>query len=187
MRRLAWAAVVITAGLFITGIGTFFTHEADPNWYRYARGQGLRPPGQPSDGFAEWHAMFADAAGVLVLLGSAWFVYKISFRVVRFVSASLVLVLSAHASGSVIRFNVVKLEGKSFQEAARGYGQLFGTDLEYIVTARFELGAAASRIWLLAHVLTLPALVVGAYLTLRPVARRATLRAAAPPADPDSV
>ena len=175
---LANASLVITLGLFVTGIGTFLTHAPDPNWYNYVQGQGVQPFGAPSEGWAEWHGLFADAAFVLVLFGAAWFVYKVSFYVIRFAVLALVVILFGHVSGSVIRFNVVKLQGKPLEEAEDGYVQLFTGDLEYIVTSRFEFGALASQLWVAAHVVTLPIIVAGALLALRTLGRRDPLASA---------
>lgn len=178
VRLLANVALVITVGLFVTGIGTFFTHAPDPNWFNHVRGQGVRPFGAPSDGWAEWHGLFADAAFALVLFGSAWFVYRVSFYVIRFSVLALALIVFGHISGSIIRYNVVKLEGRTLEEADRGYLQLFGGDLEYMVTARFEFGAVASQVWVLAHILAMPVVVGGALLALRSVGRSDPLASA---------
>lgn len=175
---MAWASLVIGVGLFGTGVATFLTHESDPNWYSYARGQGVQPFGAPSDGWAEIHGMFADAAGVLVLLGGAWFIYKVSFEVIRFVLISFVVVLFGHISGAVIRYNAVKLRGRSLEEADTGYAQIFSSDLEFMVTSRLELGATASKLWVGAHVLSVPLLTVGALVALRSIARRDPLASA---------
>ena len=187
VRLLANLSLLLMLGLFATGVGTFLTHQPDPNWYNYVEGQGVQPFGVPSEGWAAWHGLFADAAFMLVLFGSAWFVYKISFYVVRFAVAALVIVLFGHVTGSIIRFNVVKLQGKEFQEAGEGYWQLLSGDLEYIVTARFEMTAVATQLWVIAHVLTLPVLVLGALVSLRQVGRtdplRSSVSGAARPAD----
>ena len=178
VRSLAHLSLVLTLGLFATGIGTFLTHRPDPNWYNYVEGQGVQPFGVPSEGWAAWHGLFADAAFMLVLFGSAWFVYKVSFYVVRFAAAALVVVLFGHVTGSIIRFNVVKLQGKEFEDAGSGYWQLLSGELEYIVTARFEMTAAVTQLWVIAHVLTLPVLVLGALVSLRQVGRFDPLRSA---------
>ena len=171
MQLLANLSLVITIGLLVTGIGTFFAHAPDPNWFNYVEGQGVQPFGAPSEGWAEWHGLFADAAFALVLFGSAWFVYKVSFQVIRFTVLALVLILFGHVSGSIIRYNVVKLQGKTLKEAGDGYWQLFAGDLEFIVTARFEIGAVASQLWVAAHVVALPVVVGAALLALRRVGR----------------
>ncbi|MFW2332990.1 hypothetical protein [Ilumatobacter sp.] len=62
-------------------------------------------------------------------------------------------------TGSVIRFNLVELRDREFREAGRGDVQVFGTDLEVVVTDRFELGPLAIRLWTVGHVLTPPILV----------------------------
>ncbi len=187
MQLLANVALIVTLGLFVTGVGTFCTHAPDPNWYNYVQGQGVQPFGAPSDGWAEWHGLFADAAFVLGLFGSAWFIYKVSFYVIRFSVLSLVVILFGHVTGSVIRYNVVKLQGKTLEQAGDGYWQLFTGDLDYIVTSRFELGTLASQLWVGAHVLTLPIVVGGALVALRTIGRSDPLESAisstsAPPA-----
>jgi hypothetical protein len=170
--------------LLVTGLGTFFTHEPDPNWFNFVEGQGVQPSSVPSEGWAEWHGLFADAAFVLVLFGSAWFVYKVSFRLVRFSVLAFVLIVAGHISGSAIRYNVVKLQGRTLKEAGEGYTQLFAGELEFIVTARFQIGAIASQLWVIAHVATLPLAVAGALWSLRQIGRSDPFESVITPIDP---
>lgn len=159
------------AGVSITGLAVFFTHESDPNWYGYLRGTGVQPRSAPSDGWAEAHALFADLLGITALIGGAWFVARIAYTGLRFVGVSLVLVLSALVTGSMIRFNVVKLEAKAFEEAGPGYLQVFSPKFEYLVNSRFELGAVAAPLLVLAHVLAIVVVVVGGWYALRKASR----------------
>lgn len=163
---LASAGIVSLVGVTLTGVAVFFTHESDPNWFRYGRGAGVEPASQPSTGWAAAHSLFADTLGVVVLIGSAWFIARVSFVVFRFAVVLFVVVLFAHVSGSVIRFNAVQLEGRTLEEAERGYLQVFSGDLEYLVTSRFELGPVAASVWTVAHLLTVIVVVLGAAVSL---------------------
>lgn len=163
---LAGAAATSLAGVTLTGVVVFFTHESDPNWFRYLRGTGAQPVSQPSTGWSAAHSLFADAFAVVVLIGGAWFIARVSFVVFRFAIVLFVVALFAHVSGSVIRFNVVKLEGKTLEEAERGYLQIFTGEFEYLVTSRFELGPTAASVWAVAHLLTVVVIVIGAGISL---------------------
>lgn len=69
-------------------------------------------------------------------------------------------------TGSLIRFNAIKLPGQSYQDAGAGYSQLFLGDVDFVVTDRSDLGATAIRVMTLSHVITVPILLfaVWAYL-----------------------
>ncbi len=156
VRVLAWVSVVCLVGVSVTGIWQFFAHEPDPAWFLYR--PGFQPPSAPSTGMAELHSMFAMATASVALLGGGWLVYKVLYAVPWPVMAALGSAVFGLISGSVIRYNAVKLTGRDLAEAERGYTQIFGGDLEYVVTSRFELGAAAIRVWTVAHLLTVPVL-----------------------------
>ena len=70
-------------------------------------------------------------------------------------------------TGSIVRFNAVKLRGRELDEAGQGYAQIvFGSDVEFIVTDRWELGPMAARLWTLGHIATLPILLAIVWLGL---------------------
>ena len=48
------------------------------------------------------------------------------------VGGVLVVAMVGLITGSIIRFNIVKLSGRDYAEAGRGYVQLFGGDLELL-------------------------------------------------------
>ena len=158
VRVLAWASVVGLAGVSLTGIWQFFAHESDPGWYGYEPGSDMRLASSPSEGIAELHGIFATAVAVIALFGGAWFAYRVLYDVPWPAVLALAVAVLGLVSGSVMRFTLVKLEGRRFDEAGRGYAQVFGGDLEFVVTSRFELGPLAIRLWTIGHVVTVPVL-----------------------------
>ena len=166
VRILAWVSLISLAGVSLTGIWQFFFHEDDSGWYGYQRGSGARLGSAPSDGVAEWHGIFGAAVAVTALLGSAWFAYRILYDVPWHGVVAILIAVVGLVRGSVMRLNIVKLEGREYDEAGDGYLQIFGSDLEFVVTSRFELGATAIRLWTIAHVLTVPILLAAIWLGL---------------------
>jgi hypothetical protein len=156
VRILAWASVISLFGVSVTGVWQFFAHESNPAWYSYEAGRTSSGARAAPTAMAEWHAIFGAAVGAVALFGGAFLAYKVIFDVPWQAVVAFAVVLFGLVSGSVMRFNLVKLDGRDYDEAARGYGQLFGGDLEFIVTSRYELGAMAARIWTASHVLTVP-------------------------------
>ena len=166
VRVLAWLSIVSLAGVSLTGLWQFFAHDSDPGWYGYVAGSDARGRGVPSTGVAELHSQFATAVAVIALLGGAWFAYRILYDVPWPALFALVVAVIGLVTGSLIRFNVVKLRGRSYEGASRGYAQVFGGDLEYVVTDRWELGPMAIRLWTIVHILTVPILIALMWLGL---------------------
>ena len=171
---LAGAAAVALVGVTVTGVAVFLIHESDPDWFDYVRGSGIGPASRPSTGWSAAHSFFADAFAVVVLLGGAWFIARVSFGVFRFSVVVFVTTLFAHVSGSVIRFNAVQLEGRALADADRGYLQVFSGEFEYLVTARFELGAFTAALWTATHLATVVILVWGLVISLGRLTESAT-------------
>ena len=165
-RRFGWASAFVMAGLTITGVWQFFSHEPDPNWFRYTTETSLSLPRKPSTGGAELHALFGDAAFVIALFGGAWFAYKIVFRVPKLAVLAILVTFLANITGSMIRFNAVKISEHSFEHADDGYLQLFNRDLEFVVNGRQELGSATVQILTFGHIVTVPLLLFAAWFTL---------------------
>ena len=160
VRVLAWLSVISLVGVSLTGVWQFFSHDSNPAWYSYVAGSGGRGNAAPSEGTAELHSQFAATVGVIALIGGAWFAYRVLYDVPWPAVWALLLALIGLVSGSVIRFNIVKLRDREYEEAGRGYAQLFGGDLEFVVTDRFELGPAAIRLWTIGHVATVPIMLI---------------------------
>ena len=114
----------------------------------------------------ELHGYFGAAAAVIALVGGEWFAVRVIFDVPRLAVVALGVSAFGLVSGSVIRFNAVKLSGRSYEEADAGYWQLFSDDVEFVVTDRWDLGEAAIRVWTLAHVLTVPVIVLAAWFEI---------------------
>jgi len=159
VRILAWASIVSLSGVALTGLWQFFAHRSDPDWYGYEPASEVFISSSFSEGMAALHGLFGASVAVILLVGGGWFAYKVLYDIPWPAVIALVVAMIGLATGSVIRFNLVKLRGREFREAGRGYVQIFGSDLEFVVTGRFELAPLAIRLWTIAHVLTLPILV----------------------------
>lgn len=164
VRVLAWASLVSLVGVTLTGLWQFATHETDPQWFGYVSGAEIAS--SSSTGVAELHAFFADAVAVIALFGGAWFAYRVLYDIPRPAVIAVALAVLGQVSGSVMRFNLVKLRGREFEDAGRGYAQIFGGNLEFVVTDRFELGPTAIRLWTIGHIATVPILLVVIWLGL---------------------
>jgi hypothetical protein len=160
---LAWLSIVILVGLTTTGVWQFFAHESDPSWFDHTPGSSVRQRTAPSEGAAELHGLFGSAGGVLAMFGGAWFAYKVLFDVPRLAVLAFGLALVGLVTGSLIRFNAIKLEGRQYEDAGRGYGQLFVSDVDYVVTDKWDLGAMAIRLFTVAHIATVPILLAAAW------------------------
>jgi len=158
LRILGWLAVACLVGVTFTGVWQFFTHEPNPSWFRYDPANSLSPQSPDSEGMAAAHAFFGAASAVVALLGGAWYAYRVVFDIPRVVVLSLVVTVAGLITGSVIRFNAVKLRGRPIEEAGNGYGQLFANDVEFVITDRADLGATAIRLLTAFHMLTVPLL-----------------------------
>lgn len=163
---LGWVSFVILAGLTGTGLWQFFAHESDPSWFEHVVGSDARLRATPSEGVAELHSIFATAGGIVALLGGAWFAYKIAFDIPWIALLAFVLAVVGSVTGSLIRFNAVKLPGRSYEDAGRGYLQFFVNDVEHIVTDKWDLGSTAIRLLTVSHFLTVPLLLTVAWFRI---------------------
>lgn len=156
---LLWASTITAVGLMVTGTFLFFLHEPDPDWIDYVPYSGVRPPTNPSTGMEALHGHFADAAGIIAIIGGGWLIYRVIHAVPKVVAATLVVVIATHVTGALTRFNVVRLEDQAPEEVQRGYLQIFGGDMWVMVTDRWDFGPWAARIVTILHVVALPFLV----------------------------
>ena len=168
IRVLTWASIICLIGVTLTGVWQFFAHESSSSWFGYQPGSEMRVGSSPSGRVAEWHSIFGAAAAVIALVGGGWVAYKVVFDIPRAALISFAVTVFGLISGSVIRYNIVKREGLTYEEADRGYLQIFRGDLEFVVTDRFELGPLAIRLWTASHVLTVPIIVAVIWLGLSP-------------------
>ena len=159
VRLLAWASVVSVVGVSVIGLWQFFAHRSNPGWYDDEVGSGASAPSAPSEGMAELYGVFAFAVAAVALVGGAWFADKVPYDIPWPAAIALAVAVGGLMTGSVIRFNLVELRDRELREAGRGHVQVFGTDLEFVVTDRFELGPLAIRLWTVGHVPTLPIMV----------------------------
>lgn len=168
VRILAWVSVVSLVGVTATGVWQFFAHEPNPGWFGYQPGRGMVVGSTPSEGIAELHGIFAMLVAAVALIGGAWFGYKIIHDIPFAALGALAVAFFGLISGSIVRFNVVKLTGLEYEEVGPGYLQLFGSDLEFVATDGYELGPMATRIWTVAHVLTVPVILGMIWFGLTP-------------------
>lgn len=159
-------SIAMLTGLTITGVWQFFVHESDPSWFDHVPGSGSRQQTTSSTGGAAAHAFFSLFAGIVALAGAGWYAYKVSFSVPWLWLLGLGLALFGSITGSLIRFNAIKLPGKTYEEAAAGYSQLFLGDVEFVVTDRWDLGSTAIRLLALSHLATVPILLLSVWLCL---------------------
>ncbi len=168
-------------GVSVSGVWQFFAHKPDPNWFDYVPGSSFNAQQAPATAMAQIHDLFATGSGIVALVGSAWFAYRIAHGVPIATIVAVIGTLSAALTGALLRFNLVKLEGRSFEEVGAGYAQLFSNDVEYVVTDTVEFGPAAFTLLTVAHVATIPILVgFGWWSIQRALDRRTTLIQNAP-------
>ena len=170
VRVLGVLAFIMLAGLTITGVWQFFAHKSVPSWFDHAPGSGARQQTTPSTGAAAAHSLFSTFGGIVALAGGGWYAYKVSFSVPWLWLFGLSLSLFGSFTGSLIRFNAIKLPGQSYQDAGVGYSQLFLGDVEFVVTDRWDLGATAIRLMTLSHTVTVPILLFAVWACLPRIA-----------------
>jgi hypothetical protein len=163
VRVLAWTSLVILVGLAVTGVYQFITHESEPSWFDHVVGSTVRQQSLPSEGGAELHGLFGTAAGIVALIGGAWFAYKVAFDIPRLAVLAFGLAVIGLVTGSLIRFNAVKLRGREYEDARRGYGQIFTDDVELVVTDKWDFGSTAIRLLTVSHIITVPILLAAAW------------------------
>lgn len=156
--------MVILVGLTLTGVWQFFAHQSDPTWFDHVVGSDIRQRTAPSEGVASLHGLFGGAAGIVALMGGAWYAYKVAFGVPRLAVLALGLALVGLVTGSLVRFNAVKLPGRTYEDAGRGYGQIFTNEVEHVVTDKWDMGPLAIRLFTAGHVLTVPILLAAAWV-----------------------
>lgn len=180
IKIIGYTSVLLAVLLTVSGVMVFLTHESDPNWFNHVR-DGPRPRGSTTaEGLAAFHSSIADVATLLVLIATAFAAFRIMYDLPLLGVVAFVVVLTGHVTGSLIRFNAVKIEGFPLESADRGYLQVFGRDFEYMATNRYDLGPVATWIYTLMHLLTMPILlgsVIYTYwLSVRPDPAKALRR-----------
>lgn len=174
-RWVGGLSVLILGALTATGIWQFLFHESTPGWARHELGTKFIRQPTASTGIAEAHAAFADLAGILALFVVAWISARVLFRISWFALAALLLVIASLITGSLVRFNAV-YTGQIVSVDTDGYWQFFNGSVDGAVTDRYELGSLTIVFWTLVHILSIPVLAVGTWVTLR---RAETRRVAA--------
>lgn len=168
-------SIIVLVGVSVTGVWQFFAHESDPNWYAYTPGSGFTVDRAPSTGMAVAHGFFGDASIILALAGSGWFAFRIAHSVPRAAVVAFSCAVVGAGTGGLIRYNILKLGGQTFEEASPGYWQLFTTDLEYAVTDGGSTGATAFRLLTLVHIITVPILVAFGWGSIQRALDRRTI------------
>ena len=166
VRTLGVLSIIMLTGLTITGVWQFFAHEPNPAWFDYVPGSGARQQATTSTGVAATHSLVSTFGGIVALAGGGWYAYKVSFSVPWLWLLALGLALFGSFTGSLIRFNAIKLPNKTYEEAGTGYPQLFLGDVEFVVTDRWDLGSTAIRLMTLSHIITVPILLFAVWACL---------------------
>lgn len=131
---LAILSLTMLLGIIVTGIWQFFAHESNPDWYAYEPGSNFVVSQPVPSGMAQVHGLFGLGATVVALVGTGWFAYRIAHNMPMLSLVSLICIMFASLTEAAVRFNIIKIEGKTFEEAGPGYGQLFTNDIDYVVT-----------------------------------------------------
>lgn len=152
-------SIAMLTGVTVSGTWQFFNHESNPDWYDYVPDTAFSVNQQPATGMAQVHGLFGLGSGIVALVGSAWFAYRIAHRVPLAILVAFGCIVFAALTEALVRFNVIKLEGKTLDQASSGYTQLFTGDVEYVVTDVGQSGVVPFAITLVAHIATIPILV----------------------------
>lgn len=156
---LGIVSIFLLVGVTITGIWQFFAHESNPQWFAYQPGNTLIVEPPLPTGVALAHRFFADGAGIVALFGGAWFSYRIAFRVPAAIVVAFVCILFGVLTEALVRYNIIKIAGLTFEEVGPGYSQLFTGDVEYVVTDARQQSRGAFLLVVVSHIATIPILV----------------------------
>lgn len=174
-------SIAMLAGLTATGIWQFFNHRSNPDWYAYVPDANFTVSQRPPAGIAQAHGLFGLGAGIVALLGTAWFAYRIAHRVPLAALVAFACIVFATMTEALVRFNVIKLEGRTLEEASTGYAQLFTGDVEFVVTDAGQSGVIPFLLILIAHIATIPILVGFAWRSIVRTLDRRTVEIANAP------
>lgn len=152
-------SIFLLVGVTITGVWQFFAHESNPQWFAYQPGNTLVVDPPLPSGMALAHRFFADGAGIVALFGGAWFSYRIAFRVPAALAVAFVCIVFGLLTEALVRYNIIKIAGLTFEDVGPGYSQLFTGDVEYVVTDAREQSRGAFLLVVISHVATIPILV----------------------------
>ncbi len=174
-------SIVVLVGVSATGAWQFFAHELNPEWFGYMPGGTFSVNSKGPTGMALAHRFFGDAAAILALMGGAWFCFQIVYRVPAVVVVIFCCTLFAVLTEALVRFNLIKLQGLTFEEVGPGYPQVFGSDVDYVVTDAGQTNVGVFRLLILSHIATVPILVGFGWVSIvRGIDRRTKEMAAAP-------
>lgn len=152
-------SIIMLAGVSLSGAWQFFAHESNSDWFDYVPDSGFSVNQQPATGIAQVHGLFGLGSGIVALVGSAWFAYRIAHRVPLANLVALLCVVFAMLTESLVRFNVIKISGLGLDQVSTGYPQVFTGDVEYVVTDVGQTGPWAFRMLVASHLATIPILV----------------------------
>lgn len=175
------ASVTMLFGVTLTGIWQFFAHEPNPEWFEYTPNSGFSVDPEPSTGIAQLHDLFALGCGVVALVGAAWFAYRIAHRLPLAAIVAFTCIVFALLTESLVRFNVIQIEGLRFDQVGPGYAQVFTENVEYVVTDVGQSGPWPFRLLVLAHIATIPILVGFSWWSIRRTLDRRTFEIANAP------
>ena len=174
-------SAIMLIGVSVTGVWQFFAHESNPDWFAYVPDSGFTVSQQPSTEVAQVHDLFGLGAGIVALVGTGWFAYRIAHRVPLASLVAFLCILFAAFTEALVRFNIIKTQGLTFEEAGPGYAQLFTNDIEYVVSDAGQSGIGPFRLLVVAHIATVPLLVGFAWWSIVRALDRRTLELANAP------
>ena len=170
-------AVLLLAGLAVTGVWQFLFH--DPDWDTHVVGTG-RPVLSAPVGIADVHRTLADMAAILALWITGWTSYRILASVSRTGLAVVSVIVVGIVTGSRIRINAVVRDG-IVDADARGYGQVFAGNYDFVIADRNDVEPVAAVFWTTVHIATLPLVAAIIWFAFRQSQRR---QLNSPAADP---
>lgn len=152
-------SITMLVGVSVTGVWQFLAHEPNPDWFDYVPDTNFSVSRQPSEGVAQAHGLFGLGSGIVALLGTGWFAYRIAHRVPIASVVAFICIVFATLTEALVRFNVIKIQGLALDQVGPGYAQVFTNELEYAVTDVGQAGAGPFRLLVLSHLATIPILV----------------------------
>lgn len=167
-------SITMLVGVSLSGVWQFFFHESNPDWFEYVPDSGFSVNQEPASGMAQVHGLFGLGSGIVALLGSAWFAYRIAHRVPLASLVAFGCILFATLTETLVRFNVIQIEGLALDQVGQGYTQVFTSDVEYVVTDVGQSSAWAFRVLVVSHIATIPVLVGFAWWSIRRTLDRRT-------------
>lgn len=155
-------AVLLLAGLVVSGVWQFLFH--DPDWDNYTVG-GSRPVLDEPIGMADVHRALSDLAAVFALWITIWLSYRVLNRIAWIGVWGMAVVATGILTGSRIRINAVVRDGAVDPDAS-GYAQLYAGNYDYVIADTNEFEPVSAIAWTTLHVASVPVLLATIWFVL---------------------